>query len=132
MDGSMSFIDYFGEITDPRKDINVKHNLLDVIFLTITAVISGCEGWKDIYDFGRVKLSWLRQYREFKNGIPVDDTIARIISALVPEEFTRCFIAWVYSAPIDYIAFYNGQRLHSTLNYQSPNAFEACYYKEMV
>ena len=33
------FIDYFGEITVPRKDINVKHNLLDVIFLTITAVI---------------------------------------------------------------------------------------------
>ena len=91
----MSFIDYFGEITDPRKDINVKHNLLDVIFLTITAVISGCEGWKDIYDFGRVKLCWLRQYREFKNGIPVDDTIARIISALVPEEFTKCFIDWV-------------------------------------
>jgi predicted transposase YbfD/YdcC len=91
----MSFIDYFGEITDPRKDINVKHNLLDVIFLTITAVISGCEGWKDIYDFGRVKLCWLRQYREFKNGIPVDDTIARILSALVPEEFTKCFIDWV-------------------------------------
>lgn len=91
----MSFIDYFGEITDPRKDINVKHNLLDVIFLTITGVISGCEGWKDIYDFGRAKLSWLRQYREFKNGIPVDDTIARIISALVPEEFTKCFIDWV-------------------------------------
>lgn len=91
----MSFIDYFGEITDPRKDINVKHNLLDVVFLTITGVISGCEGWKDINDFGREKLSWLRQYREFKNGIPVDDTIARIISALIPEEFTGCFIAWV-------------------------------------
>ncbi|ETO94388.1 transposase family protein [Legionella oakridgensis] len=52
----MSFIDYFSEIPDPRQDINVKHNLLDVIFLTITAVISGCEGWKDIYDFGRVKM----------------------------------------------------------------------------
>jgi len=30
---------------------------------------------------------------------------------------------------IDYIAFYNGQRLHSSLNYKSPNAFEACYYQ---
>jgi len=30
-----------------------------------------------------------------KNGIPVDDTVARIISALVPEEFTKCFIDWV-------------------------------------
>lgn len=42
-----------------------------------------------------VKLTWLHQYREFKNGIAVDDTIARIISALVPEEFTSCFINWM-------------------------------------
>jgi len=91
----MSFIDFFGELPDPRKDINVKHNLLDIIFLTITGVVSGCEGWKDIYDFGLAKLDWLRKYREFKNGIPVDDTIARIISALNPEIFTKCFIGWV-------------------------------------
>lgn len=72
----MSFIDYFGLISDPRTDINVKHNLLDVIFLTITGVVSGCEGWKDLYEFGCAKIEWLRKYREFKNGIPVDDTIA--------------------------------------------------------
>jgi predicted transposase YbfD/YdcC len=92
---SMSFIDYFGSITDPRTDINVKHELLDVIFLTITGVVSGCEGWKDIHEFGCLKIEWLRKYRPFKNGIPVDDTIARIISALVPEEFTKSFIDWV-------------------------------------
>lgn len=91
----MSFIDYFGSVTDPRKDINVKHELLDVIFLTITGVVSGCEGWKDIHDFGCTKIEWLRKYRPFKNGVPVDDTIARIISALVPEEFTKSFIDWV-------------------------------------
>lgn len=91
----MSFIDYFGVVTDPRKDINVKHELLDVIFLTITGVISGCEGWKDIHEFGCSKIEWLRKYRPFKNGIPVDDTIARIISALVPEEFTKSFVDWV-------------------------------------
>jgi hypothetical protein len=44
----MSFIDYFGAVTHPRKDINVKHKLLDVIFLTITGVTAGCEGWKDL------------------------------------------------------------------------------------
>ena len=38
----MSFIDYFGLITDPRKDINVKHDLLDVIFLTITGAVWFC------------------------------------------------------------------------------------------
>jgi len=76
----MSFIDHFSIIEDPRKDINVKHDFLDVLFLTVSAVISGAEGWQDIEDFGRDKLDWLRQYRAFKNGIPVDDTIARVTS----------------------------------------------------
>ena len=57
---------------------------VDVIFLIITGIVSGCEGWKDIYEFGMAKLDWLRQYRSFEHGIPVDDTIARIISALDP------------------------------------------------
>lgn len=91
----MIFIDCFKEIEDPRTDINVRHNLLDVIFLTITGIVSGCEGWKDIHEFGLAKLDWLRQYRCFEHGIPVDDTIARIISALDPQAFTRCFISWV-------------------------------------
>lgn len=91
----MSFIEHFTKIADPRTDINVKHDLLDVLFLSISAVLSGAEGWKDIKDFGDNKLDWLRQYRVFKNGIPVDDTIARIIRAIEPDEFNQAFINWV-------------------------------------
>jgi hypothetical protein len=40
----MAFIDYYNEISDPRTDIHVKHNLLDVIFLGSTGIISGCDG----------------------------------------------------------------------------------------
>ncbi|MCP4984757.1 MAG: transposase family protein, partial [Colwellia sp.] len=39
----MTFIDHFFSIKDPRTDINVKHDLLDVLFLTISAVLSGAE-----------------------------------------------------------------------------------------
>ncbi len=91
----MSFTDHFSIIEDPRKDINVKHDFLDVLFLTVSAVVSGAEGWQDIEDFGRDKLDWLRQHRVFKNGIPVDDTIARIVRAIVPEQFNQAFINWV-------------------------------------
>ncbi len=93
----MAFIDYFNELEDPRSHINRSHDLLDVLFLTIAATLSGAEGWQDIKDFGDNKLDWLRQYREFKEGIPVDDTIARIISALNPDKFVECFINWANS-----------------------------------
>ncbi|MGR3807492.1 transposase family protein [Pasteurella testudinis] len=34
--------------------------------------------------FGEYHLNWLRQYLLFKRGIPVDDTIARVIRRLSP------------------------------------------------
>lgn len=90
----MSFLTHFSQFEDPRTHINKKHDLLDILFLTVSAILSGAEGWKGIHQFGTIKLDWLRQFRAFENGIPVDDTIARVISALNPEEFVHCFINW--------------------------------------
>ncbi|TDF42148.1 transposase family protein [Alteromonadaceae bacterium M269] len=36
----MSIINHLEQIEDPRTDINVKHDLIDVMFLTISAVLS--------------------------------------------------------------------------------------------
>lgn len=91
----MCFIDHFSELDDPRKDINIKYDFLDIVFLTVCAVVSGAEGWKDIKQFGDEKLEWLRQYRAYENGIPADDTIARIIRAIEPEKMNQAFIDWV-------------------------------------
>jgi len=44
---------------------------------------------------GHKKLAWLRTFRRFEAGIPVDDTIARVIRALEPEKMAQCFINWV-------------------------------------
>ena len=41
----MSLVKHLEIIPDPRKDINLKHNLVDVIFLTLSAVLSGADGW---------------------------------------------------------------------------------------
>lgn len=91
----MSFIEHFNTLEDKRSYINKKHDLLDIIFLTVVSLLSGAEGWKDIKQFGDKKIVWLRQFRKFKNGIPVDDTIARVISALEPEALLKCFVSWV-------------------------------------
>ncbi len=53
---AMSFIDHFETLEDTRSHINQKHELLDVIFLTVVAILSGAEGWKDIKQFGDNKL----------------------------------------------------------------------------
>ena len=88
---------HFSELEDPRSKVYLTHDLLDVLFLTIAAVISGAEGWSDIKDFGDKKVEWLKQFRAFENDIPADDTIARIISRLNPDKLIECFINWANS-----------------------------------
>lgn len=97
----MTFMEQFSNVDDPRSPINRKHDFLDVLFLTVSAVVSGSEGWSDIWEFGQSKLDWLRQYREFKYGIPVDDTIARIVRAIDPVQFNQAFINWVNEVRVD-------------------------------
>lgn len=92
---SQGLIAHFSKLEDPRVDRNKKHELIDVIVLCVCAVVSGAEGWSDIEEFGRTKLQWLRRYVPLANGIPVDDTIARIISALSVSGFQDCFMSWM-------------------------------------
>lgn len=58
------------QIAEPRKDINLKHNLEDVVFLTLNVILGGATGWKSIQEFAEEQLDWLRLYRKFENGIP--------------------------------------------------------------
>ena len=91
----MSFMKHFENLPDPRSHINRRHDLLDIMFLCVAATLSGAEGWKDIKTFGDSKLGWLRKFRGFEAGIPVDDTIARVVSSLNPQRFLKYFVSWV-------------------------------------
>ena len=92
-----TLISQLSVIRDFRQPGKVQHELIDVLFLAITAVISGCEGWEEIEDFGNDKLDWLRQYLPFEQGIPSDDTISRIFQIIEPKEFQKSFAKWMKS-----------------------------------
>ncbi|MDH3001341.1 hypothetical protein A1D23_12530, partial [Chelonobacter oris] len=78
------FISLFRAIVRPEQRHQSKSPFLEILFLTMSAVIAGAEGRADIKRFGGSHLAWLRQYLPFQRGIPVDDTIARIIRRLSP------------------------------------------------
>ena len=90
-------LSHFKTLDDPRVDRTKRYPLIEIIFLIISATISGCEGWKSIRDFGLLKLEWLRQFLPYENGIPVDDTIARVMRKLNTKQFASCFTGWVQS-----------------------------------
>ncbi|WP_462153598.1 ISAs1 family transposase [Pseudoalteromonas piscicida] len=93
----MSIITHLEWIEDPRTDVNIKHNLVDVLFLTLSAVLSGADGWKSIQEFGELQLDWLRQHRPFEHGIPKRHCIANIIKALNTDALLKALLDWINS-----------------------------------
>ncbi len=88
------FTQFFADIHDQRQSEKIHYAFYDVLFLTVCAVIGGAEGWEEIEDFGEIHLPWFQSKGLFKNGIPVHDTIARIISRIKPTQFQAAFIRW--------------------------------------
>ena len=96
---SQVFSHYFSSMKDPRRT-NKGHHLYpfeEILFLCISAVISGMDDWTSITMFGRLKLSWLRQYLPYKHGIPSHDVLGKVFAALDPVQFSMCFKDWVNS-----------------------------------
>jgi predicted transposase YbfD/YdcC len=90
-----SLIIHFSQLHDPRLNRKKRHSLLDIIAITICAVIAGADGWTDIAQFGKAKEAWLRTFLKLPNGIPSHDTFGRFFSLLEPAAFQQCFIRWV-------------------------------------
>jgi len=97
MDTNNRLISIFSNVEDPRKDINLRHNLIDIIVIGIISVICGAEGWEHMSLFARSKEQFLKQFLELPNGIPSKDTIRRTFCAIDSEQFEHSFIEWVNS-----------------------------------
>jgi predicted transposase YbfD/YdcC len=94
---SESFESYFGKLNDPRIDRKKLYPLVEVLFVALCGSICGAESWRDFVLFGKSKLDFLRQYYEFKNGIPSKNTFSRVFAALDAEAFKIQFVGWVKS-----------------------------------
>lgn len=93
------FTKFFLSLKDPRRTNkgNLQHSLSDMIFLVISAVISGAVDWTHIEIFGKNQINWLRKYAPFKNGIPSHDVLGSVFSSLDSAQFAECFINWISS-----------------------------------
>ena len=95
--GRAVIMEHFQGLTDPRMARAKRHNLLDIVALTLCAVICGADNWVEIAEFGQARADWLRGFLALPNGIPSHDTLGRVFSRLDPEQFQAGFLDWVRS-----------------------------------
>lgn len=84
---------HFSRCKDPRTR-PVKYPLLEIILVVFLATLCGEEGWQAMVEWSKDKLSLLRKFLPFENGIACPDTFRRVIERINPKEFLEAFLSW--------------------------------------
>lgn len=85
-----TFAACFSAMEDPRAR-NARHDLLELVFVALAAVLCGAEDCTDMAAFARAKLDFLRQVVKLEHGPPSHDTFSRVFRRLAPEPFEAAF-----------------------------------------
>jgi predicted transposase YbfD/YdcC len=86
---------FFGRLSDPRRNHLKRHLLLDIIGITLCAVLAGANDWQQIVTFATHRRAWLETFLALPNGIPSHDTLERVFDHLDLYAFQACFQRWV-------------------------------------
>lgn len=89
------FAHHFTDLPDPRIERTKKHALIDILFITLCAVIVGASSWEAVRQFGVSKKDWLKTFVPLKNGIPSADTFERLFARIQPKMFQACVMSWL-------------------------------------
>lgn len=121
-----SILEHFSQLSDPRIKLKTKHILVEIVAMTLCAMIAGADDWTEIAEFSKQKKEWLKTFLKLPNGTPSHDTFGRVFSMINPNEFGQCFIAWLQdvfpfvNSDIVAIDGKTARRSHDRANGQKP------------
>ena len=91
----MNILQFAQNLPDHRQEVKILHLSVDIIFITVAAVICGAEDWEDVQYFGEAKEKFFRKHLLLPNGIPSHDTFNRFFSNIDPIVMEQQFRIWV-------------------------------------
>ena len=94
MPTSLSLLNAFHDLPDPRRTQGQDHRLTDLLVIAVCTLLVGGESAYDMEDFGRAREDWLRTFLPLPKGIASHDTFNRLFQALDPAAFAGTFAYW--------------------------------------
>jgi predicted transposase YbfD/YdcC len=89
-----SYISILREVRDPR-DINARHPVATVLFLTLAATLCGAKSCVEVADFAGGHEQELSEIVDLPYGAPSHDTFSRLFRLLDPAELAKAFTAFM-------------------------------------
>ena len=85
----INIVKYFEDIKDYRQIGKIDYPLIEILTISVLAVLCGAEGYADIFQFGKMKIDILKRFLKLENGIPSQDTFERVFRYLKPKQFEK-------------------------------------------
>lgn len=96
-----SLMTIFRDLPDPRSGNAQRHELLDILTISLVASVCGAESCVDFAEFAEDREPLLREFLSLDNGLPSHDTFSRVFRLLDPQAFGRAFEAFVIDLGAD-------------------------------
>ena len=88
----------FEGITDPRRSHATRHDLHEMLMITLLTVLSDGKTSTDMAPFGREKKAFLYHFMALKHGIPSHDAFSDLFNCPNPQELdhmlARLSVGW--------------------------------------
>jgi predicted transposase YbfD/YdcC len=95
--GRLKLAEVFESIDDPRQAGKVAHDLVELLVVAVSAVLSGADAFVEIELWAKEKLPWLRSHLDPEHGIPSHDTFGRLFAMIDPAQSETAFRRWAGS-----------------------------------
>lgn len=93
----LSLVDAFTGLPDPRVAGRSKHDLAEMLVVTVCALLCGVDDFVGIEAWANERIDWLRRFLKLGGGIPSHDTFSRLFGLLDRRAVETGFRRWVGS-----------------------------------
>ena len=95
---------HFADLPDPRDPRGIRHELVDIVCISILAVICGANTYSQIHQYALAQEVWLRTFLGLPSGIPSQDTFERLFAILHPTAWQSRFLSWTQTLVLPALA----------------------------
>ena len=90
-----TLINHFEILEDPRDIRGKKHELIDILVMSVYGILCGYSDFENMADFLEVHEEYFTNLLSLKNGIPSHDTFSRVFALIDSNKFLEIFIEWI-------------------------------------
>ena len=90
-----TIFNHFELLEDPRDIRGKKHELINIIIMTIYGILCGYTDFTNLADFLKVHEDYFTKLLDLKNGTPSHDTLSNVFASIDSKIFMQLFIDWI-------------------------------------